>query len=222
MRCQNDANYRNWRKAMELINKRGKINKSTFKQIVKEAYTTHMSIKYDKVEIDTVPSQLLLDLFVQDDIPNDKDFDVHIIYDETDVVFTGKDFNWFLKDERLNETYSYVYGENAFLQNESSSNVPVNNQAKTQKRIVKQNDIKEYYHIAIFPTDIEVKDEEYEKAIEDFFGTKSDCITWLNQQIVKHANLENEVSMLICLDYEAEDLKWQTLQELFNSGKIEI
>ena len=204
---------------MELIDKRGKINKVTFKQIVKEANTAKLGIEYGSSSVIVNPETLLLDLFLLD-IPDDKDFDVKISngMDDKVYVFTGKDFNWFLKADRLKDLSNYVYGFDIFSLDDDELKAA---QEETKKRIVtvkpsKQLDTRTY-HIAVVST----KDEE-DPNIKDYTGLKIDCIKWLNQQIVQNANLDNEVEILICLDYDAEEPNWKSLKELFEEGKIDI
>lgn len=195
-----------------VIDKRGKINKVTFKQIVSAC--KDVTIKYDKSSIKSTVSALLIELFSQS-IPNDADFIV-LIYQENDVyAFTGKDFNWFLKADRLKDLSTYVYGNDVFSFDDVTEQAPVTK----QKPVIKQPKLfdENEYHIAVVST----KDPE-NLVIDDFKGRRVDCIKWLNQQIVKNANLENEVEMLICLDYDVEDPDWKSLKELFEEGKIDI
>lgn len=199
---------------MELIDKRGKINKTTFRQIVKEAVTAHLGIEFGSSAIDTTPDQLLLDLFSQD-IQDDKDIEVRIInqIDGKTYVFTGKDFNWFLKADRLADLSNYVYGHDVFSFGDEDN--------KPAKKVTTIKQSKAFdtstYHIAVVSTK-DIEDPE----VFDFSGNKSDCVKWLNQQIVRNATLENEVKILICLDFDAEDPEWKSLKELFDEGKIDI
>lgn len=213
---------------MELIDKRGKINKVTFKQIVKEAVTAHLGIEFGSTSLDATPDMLLVTLFSQD-IQDNKDIEVRIInqIDNKTYVFTGKDFNWFLKADRLKDLSTYVYGYDIFSLDDEGiekAKKEIEQKKVTDLKQSKVTNLKQskafdatIYHIAVVST----KDPE-NPDVEDFKGLKHECIKWLNQQIVKNANLENEVSMLICLDFEAEDPDWKTLKELFDEGKIEI
>lgn len=202
-----------------LIDKKGKINKVTFKQIIKEAVTSYILIRCGKTEINTTGNDLLLDLFTLD-VPNDKDVEVHIIADN-DYVCTGKDFNWFLKADRLSDLSNYVYGKDVFSVTDEEK---AEAKAETLVRQTKIRSIKpvklldmSQHHVATVST----KDPE-NPIVNDFTGLKADCIKWLNQQIVQNATLENEVELLICLDYDAEEPDWKTLKELFNEQKIDI
>lgn len=211
---------------MELIDKKGKINKTTFKQIIKEACTAHLGIVVGKTEVNTVPEQLLLDLFCLD-IPNDKDVEVRIENNMNNkaYVFTGKDFNWFLKDDRLTDLSKYVYGYDIFADDAEEQKQQIAENAENAKktktiRTLKPVELLDFsdHHVATVCTKEDIEDP----VINDFVGKKYDCVKWLNQQIVKCATLENEVEILICLDYDAEEPEWKTLKELFDEGKIEI
>ena len=203
---------------MELIDKRGTINKSTFKRLIKDSGNNSIIIESGSIKVDSTSSKLLLDLFSQD-VQNDKDIDVKISFNDTCYVFTGKDFNWFLKADRLKDLSEYAYGYDVFSLDDEQLE-----EAKKRVEINKISAIKPTklldmtkYHVAVAST----KDEN-NITVDDFSGYKIDCIKWLNQQIVKNANLENEVSMLICLDYDSTNRDWKSLKELFDEGKIDI
>lgn len=204
---------------MGLIDKKGKINKVTFKQIIKEAMTAHLGIIVGKTEVNTTPDQLLLDLFCLD-VPNDKNVEVKIdnaIGDKT-YVFTGKDFNWFLKADRLKDLSEYVYGYDVFSLTDEQVEKAKEAKMSQIKSIkpVKLIDMSEH-HVAVATT----SDPENPEIFE-FKGYKMDCVKWLNQQIVKNATIENEVNLLICLDFSVDEPEWKTLKELFDEGKIDI
>lgn len=205
---------------MELIDKKGKINKSTFKQIVKEAAGMQLNVKSGSIDVSATPDMLLITLFSQD-IQNDKDVEIHVINAQLDkeYVFTGKDFNWFLKADRLKDLSMHVYGYDVFSLDDDG--IAEAKKEIEQKRILnipasKSLDMSTY-HVATAST----KDVE-NPIVEDFKGLKHECVKWLNQQIVKHANLQNEVEMLICLDFDDEEPNWKSLKELFDEGKIDI
>lgn len=197
---------------MELIDKKGKINKVTFKQIIEKADLKPIRIFSDTFNVLTHAANLLVDLFTLD-VPNDASFEMHIEVLDNDFVFTGKDFNWFLRLERLSDLSKYLYGNDVFGFSKEDEAKPAQ-KIKSIKSVISDTTV---HYIAVAST----KDPE-NPIVNDFSGTKSECVKWLNQQIVQNATLENEVDMLICLDATAADPEWKTLKELFDEGKIDI
>ena len=198
---------------MELIDKRGKINKASFKQFIKYAEDDEILIDCKDQHVKTSATDLLIDLFSMN-VDDKKDVDVTMTCKDKQVVFTGKDFNWFLKADRLADLCIYVYDRD-ILNLQDGTN-------EEKKDIVKTKTVTKIKLPDMTQCHVAVASIEEEPVIEEKVGLKQECIVWLNQQIVKHANIENEVSMLICLDFDSANPDWKRLDELFNEGKIDI
>lgn len=189
---------------MELINGIGKINAKMIRELFALQADSDEVIFIDQSAdnlITTNVADAMKDVFSQT-VKDDKSVALHLIYADHDLTFSGKDFNWFLKDDRLETLMKNVYKIKA--EKTKSASPAVNTADDVQ------------YHVAI----AYMQDEDVET--NDFAGYKQECITWLNQQIVKHANENGDVTLLFCLDYDKEEKEWKTLQELFENGQIDV
>ena len=187
---------------MSIIDKKGKISKTTFRSL-RKAHGPNAKVIFkqgDTVIRETTIDNMIVDIFAYD-IANDFNVELSLVCEDETILFTGKDYNWFLKGERLIDLANYVYD----LESEPAP-VPQ-----------KQADAV-MMHVAVCSLD-----ENDNPKIEEFEGSKADCIKWLNQQIVKNANVENEVNCLFCLDYvDFDTADWKTLKQLFEEGKIDL
>lgn len=194
-----------------LIDKKGKINASHIRKLFDGKEDDHEISFFDSTEewiVSTTVKDAIVDIFKQN-VKDDVNLELYLVCDEEGLVFTGKDFNWFLKKDRLQQLIDDVYGNRKqTVASTKSTDIPT-------AVPVALTPTKEFEHVAV--VSIENPDK-----IEEFKGTKQDCVKWLNQAIVRHATLENDVMLLICLDYDSENPDWKTLKELFEEGKIEI
>lgn len=148
-------------------------------------------------------------------IKDSKDYSLTIMLGDDALLLTGYDYMWYAKSDKKKE---------AFIKNVCNAllKIPltatINDIAKKSKS--QKSDMQERFHVAI--TYDKDNDLSTQPVVEDFSGKKTDCITWLNNQIVKHRNEKNEVIMLFCLDYDNPDFEWHTLQELFELQKIDV
>lgn len=191
---------------MELIDARNKINAKMFREFfAKPAESDEVTFGIqDNVSNMTNVQDAINDIF-KSSVPDDKNVIFKVKYADTELIFTGKDFNWFLKDDRL-ETLK----KNVYKQSKQST-------TSDAKQIVTQTDDTIYnVGVAYMP------DGSDDVKIDEFSGHKSDCVEWFNQQIVKHANSNGDVEILFCLDMANEERDWRTLQDLFNDGKIDV
>ena len=187
---------------MEIIDKKGTINKVTFKTIIKESKSRTVTLKSGETELVTCSVDSMIPDIFNAQVINSPQVILQLVSDDKAYEFTGKDYNWFLKGDRLIKLAEYAY------------DLVYDEETQETVQTVKFD---EKFHVATCALD-----DNEETVICEYSGLKSDCITWLNQQIVKNATIDNEVNMLICLDYDAADPDWKSLKELFDEGKIDL
>ena len=205
----------------QIIDGRGKINAKMLKELLSFASTSDevdiMSESDSWLEVCTTKD--FIDKMFTHTVPNDKNIELTITYAEHALIFTGKDFNWFLKDDRLAELKRKVYKQPKVSTDNAKSIADTNTPAIKTLKLSKAE--KEATMLAMCHVAIAYEDNNTQK-IEEYRGKKRDCITWLNNKIVMHANIKGDVTMLFCIDADDEDRQWLTLKELFDAGEIEL
>jgi hypothetical protein len=199
---------------MELIDAKNKINAEYMKKLlfegVQEGAEDPSFFDSNAEWLETSKREdfikMMFDKNVAGRIANSKDVELNISFNDKIMQFTGKDYHWFYDSEKkLQNLIKKVYGTS-----ESKD-------AKASSQSIKElKSSAEPLHVAVS------YDDNAGAITEDFKGTKPECIVWLNKQIVRHCSTNGDIVMLFCLDYDNPDFQWNSLQELFEEGKIVV
>ena len=206
---------------MGMIDVRTKFNDKKLASFLKgkaaNAEAFMLSDAEDWLCVSTV-SAIMTDMFKDEyaqHVKDDKNYTLTIMSGDDALLLTGYDYMWYKKSDKKKSTFIKNVC-NALL--ELPPDAIINDEAKKSK--AQKSDLQEQFHVAI--TYDKDNDLSVQPIVEDFKGKKTDCIVWLNNQIVRHRNEKNEVIMLFCLDYDNPDFEWHTLQELFELQKIDV
>ena len=184
---------------MELIDGKGKINAKMVRELFERSFDKN-EVDFFQSDADWLVSaskESILQEAFKKKIESSKSIELNLVYGDACLQFTGKDFNWFLEDDRLAELERKAF--------------------KAKKDVAKQ------IHVELSDEVLEASiayDEDGKAKTESFKGTKQECLLWLNHKIVMHCNLNGDVMLLIRLGGDNEE--WHTLKELFDLGKIDV
>lgn len=190
---------------MELINARKKLKAEHFKQLFSMSDSDEVLFFDDSGAIATVTTKAnAIDDIFKRETPTEDSTELSVSCGDVCLQFLGIDFRWYAdSDKKKANMKKKVYDE----QREEAP----------KKAAVEPMLERAFYHVA---TTYDADDGD--PVTEDFKGTKAECLDWLNKQIVRHRQSNGDILMLFCLDIDDPDYEWKTLEELFDSGEIEV